>query len=94
MNITHIEKDNVLNYLCSGELLPETHYSLNRIAFLKDTGLDTNAANSILAYFGRVGLVSGVNYRHNSPEFLVIVNMEAFDLYNHGGVSCAGGVNF
>jgi hypothetical protein len=25
---------------------------------------------------------------------LVIVNMEAFDLYNHGGVSCAGGVNF
>jgi hypothetical protein len=85
MNITYIEKDKVLRCLCTDELMPENHYSINQEAFLKETGLDTEVVDSILTYFSRIGLVSEVNYRYHASEFYLIVHTEAFDLYNHGG---------
>jgi hypothetical protein len=85
MNITYIEKDKVLNCLCSGGLVPESSHNLNRATFLSTTGLDTRAAHAILTYFSRMELVSIVNYQHQAPEFGLIVHIEAFDLYNRGG---------
>jgi hypothetical protein len=85
MNITHIEKDKVLNCLCTSGVVPESSYGLNRLPFLQACGLDTDAVNSILTYFSRIGLVSDVNYRHQASVFYLIVHTEAFDLYNRGG---------
>jgi hypothetical protein len=42
MNITYIEKDKVLNALCTEDVLPEKMCPLSRISLLDKTGLNTS----------------------------------------------------
>lgn len=84
MNITYKEKDAVLKVLCEN-FEPETMISASREDVLRTCGVDSGSFSSILAYFQRNSLVREVNFRHGAESFYLIVNIEAFDLYNRGG---------
>lgn len=84
MNISYKEKDSVLKVLCEN-FEPETMISASREEVLRTCGVDSSLFSSVLSYFQRNNLVSEVNYRHGAELFYVIVNIEAFDLYNRGG---------
>jgi hypothetical protein len=85
MNITHKEKDKVLDLLCSGSFYAEEMSCPSRVQFMEMTGLDSRDLNSVLTYFARAGIISDLNYRHSSPLFSLIIYQDAFDIFNRGG---------
>lgn len=84
MNITFIEKDKVLTYLCEN-LSPERPVYINLSHICSTTGCDTHTLAAILTYFNRIGLIGSFNLRHHSPTFLILLYTEAFDVFNRGG---------
>lgn len=82
VNISHIEKDIVLNWLCTN-----TEYNANDIL----PNIDFDSLRKILLYFVRKGLIESTDIRRTQPQYYIYVNVEAFDLFNHGGFT---GVEF
>ena len=78
MNITHIEKDKVLNWLCEND-------TYTKESMEAQTKLDIRIVNEILQYFERKGLIEIISFRYNMQEFDIHVKIEALDLFNHGG---------
>lgn len=83
-NITHIEKDNVLNWLCKNNSFTKQNLEVQ-------TNLDLRTVYAILQYFERKNLIEIGSFRYNMNEYNICVNIEAFDLFNHGGFT---GVEF
>ena len=75
-NITHIEKDIVLKWLCTN-----TEYRSSDILSV----IDFDTLNFILSYFVRKGLIYDNDIRRSQTNYHILPCLEAFDLYNHGG---------
>lgn len=74
--ITHVEKDKVLSWLCLNKTYKAADILLE---------IDFNDLNQILSYFDRRGLIIENTIRRNQQQFYIIVNIEAYDLFNRGG---------
>ena len=82
MNYDYSVKDKVLKCICD-HLVPEKNYQVDLKEMLKETDLDFDTLDAILTYFQRCGLIGDLNSRRVALS--LIVHVEAFDLFNHGG---------
>lgn len=89
--ITSKLKDNVLTLLCTSGLEFDSHYTLQKKAFLEELNdkdepsksCTENELVSIISQFQRLGLITG--YANNSYTIELELLVEAQDFYSHGG---------
>jgi hypothetical protein len=74
--ITHVEKDKVLSWLCLNNCYKASDILLE---------IEFDVLNKVLSYFERRGLIMENTIRKSQQEFNLIVNVEAYDLFNRGG---------
>lgn len=84
MNVTYVEKDKVLTYLCEHQM-PERVQRVNLAELCSQTGIDARTINAILTYFQRIGLIGSFNLQYGLPAFNLLLYTEAFDVFNRGG---------
>lgn len=84
MNVTYIEKDKVLNFLCKN-CSPEQLLKIPMHQLKTETGFNTTELNIILSYFNRIGLIAELDFKHLSAFVRLIIYTEAFDVFNRGG---------
>ncbi|HLV51477.1 MAG TPA: hypothetical protein VKY44_05925 [Flavobacterium sp.] len=77
-------KDVLLNALCDSDHFERVEIlELNQI--LEITGLSFDELNAVLKQFERMGFVSEIMMRRNSPSLYIAVHLDALDYKNRGG---------
>lgn len=78
------KKDSVLKIFCEANNF-ESLLDADLSKLLSETELSFDELYAVLAQFSRLGFISDLNMRRNSPIFYFCLHLEALDFYHRGG---------